>query len=253
MTILITGATGSMGSALARRLARQGERLILTGRDSDRLTSLATELGAAVRAADLTQADSRNELLQWLETQPEPITGLAHCVGSLVLKPLHLTTEADWQAQLETHAGTAYHLLKFFIARALKSASNASAVLVSSVVAEAGFANHEAVAAAKSAVTGLALSAAASYADRGIRVNVVAPGLTRSNLTRRFVASPEAEARSAGLIPLGRIGEPEDVAATIAFLLSAEARHITGQVIRVDGGQGLLHPLPRSASAASKA
>jgi 3-oxoacyl-[acyl-carrier protein] reductase len=118
-------------------------------------------------------------------------------------------------------------------------------VLVSSVVAETGFAHHEAIAAAKAAVTGLALSAAASYADKHIRINVVAPGLTRSGMTARFTATPEAEARSAALVPTGRIAEPQEVAGVIAFLLSPAAAHITGQVVRVDGGQGMLRPMPR--------
>ena len=104
----------------------------------------------------------------------------------------------------------------------------------------------EAIAAAKGAVTGLALGGAATYADKGVRVNVVAPGLTRSTLTQRFIATPEAEARSAALIPVNRIAEPDDVAHAFSFLLSPQAAHITGQVLRIDGGQGMLRPLPRA-------
>ena len=173
------------------------------------------------------------------------IDALAHCVGSTVVRPLHMTQEKDWYEQFNINATSAFLVLKWFITQAMKAQQPGSAVLVSSVVAEAGFANHEAIAAAKCAVTGLALSAAASYADKKIRVNVVAPGLTRSALTERFIATPEAEARSAAMIPDGRIGEPAEVAHAMAYLLSPHAAHVSGQVLRVDGGQAMLRPLPK--------
>ncbi|MDW8313156.1 MAG: SDR family oxidoreductase [Burkholderiales bacterium] len=245
MTVLITGASGAIGQALARRLARRGERVLLTGRDTLRLEALASELGAAWLSPDLTTEEGLAKLTAWAEAQG-PADALAHCVGSTVVRPLHLTSLSDWRSQFEVNATTAFTLLKWLVAGALKAQRPARAVLVSSVVAEAGFANHEAIAAAKAAVTALALSTAATYAERGIRVNVVAPGLTRSPLTQRFIATPEAEARSAALIPSGRIGEPHEVAAAIDFLLLPEADHINGQVLRVDGGQAVLRPLPKT-------
>jgi 3-oxoacyl-[acyl-carrier protein] reductase len=249
MNVLITGATGAIGSALAHKLS-PSYQLMLTGRDGAKLEALTKELGARGVAADLTTVDGIAALQSFTE-QHGPLDALVHCVGSTIIKPLHLTTESDWNAQLALNATTAFNVLKNFVAHCVKAKRTGAAVLMSSVVAEAGFANHEAIAAAKSAVTGLALSAAATYADKGIRINVVAPGLTRSNMTARFIATPEAQARSAALIPTGRIGQPQEVAGVIAFLLSEDAAHITGQVIRVDGGQGVLRPLPRVTAAST--
>ena len=113
-----------------------------------------------------------------------------------------------------------------------------SVVFVSSAAARIGLVNHEAIAAAKAGVQGLALSAAATYAKRGLRFNCVAPGLVDTPLTARIVGSETAAQASLKMHALGRFGKPEDIAAAMAFLLDPAQSWITGQVLGVDGGLG---------------
>jgi NAD(P)-dependent dehydrogenase (short-subunit alcohol dehydrogenase family) len=115
-----------------------------------------------------------------------------------------------------------------------------SVVLMSSAAARIGLANHEAIAAAKAGIIGLTLSAAATYAAQGIRVNAVAPGLIDTPMTKRITSNETSLSASVAMHPLGRIGTPDEVAATIEWLLRPESSWITGQVIGVDGGLGVL-------------
>lgn len=115
-----------------------------------------------------------------------------------------------------------------------------SVVLMSSAAARIGLANHEAIAAAKAGIIGLTLSAASTYAGRGIRVNAVAPGLVKSHMTRELWETPAAESISTAMHALGRLGEPSDVAAVVEWLLQPTNDWLTGQVIGIDGGLATL-------------
>jgi NAD(P)-dependent dehydrogenase (short-subunit alcohol dehydrogenase family) len=137
--------------------------------------------------------------------------------------------------ELQTHP---FSVLR--AAAPILSRGGGSVVLVSSAAARIGLPNHEAVAAAKAGVLGLARSAAATYASRGVRVTVVSPGLVRTPLAARIVDHEPSLRASAAMHALGRIGEPEEVARMIAFLLAPEQGWITGQEFGVDGGLGTL-------------
>lgn len=246
--VWITGATGAIGSALARRLSAHGRRLVLTARDGGKLEALAAELPAEtlVLPGDLEEASAPALLLETAQASFGPITGFVHGVGSTLIRPLHLTSPVDLEAVFRLNYHTAFHALKAFVSAALKHKQPSSAVLLGSLVAQAGFPNHEAIASAKAAVAALAMSTAATYADRGIRVNCVHPGLTRSALSARLTGSPEAIERNARMNPMNRVGEGDDSASLIAFLLSDDARWITAQQLGVNGGQAVIHPLPKT-------
>jgi NAD(P)-dependent dehydrogenase (short-subunit alcohol dehydrogenase family) len=155
-------------------------------------------------------------------------------VGSILLKPAHLTNSAEWHSTLAQNLTSGFGCVR--AAGRLLKADGGSVVLVSSAAARIGLANHEAIAAAKAGLEGLVRSAAATYARQRIRFNAVAPGLVRTPLTRGLVSTELAEKASLAMHPLGRLGEPADVARAIAFLLDPAQDWITGQVLGVDGG-----------------
>jgi NAD(P)-dependent dehydrogenase (short-subunit alcohol dehydrogenase family) len=235
-TYLVLGATGGIGESLCRRLASRGARLILAGGNSDKLQLLGDELQAPVFPLDATRFEEVDACVEKALQLHGRLDGVANCIGSLLLKSAHSTSETEWLATVATNLTTAFAVLRA-AAKAMLN-TGGSIVLVSSAAARIGLANHEAIAAAKAGVIGLTLSAAATYGPRGIRVNCVAPGLVRTPMTARLTANETSLKASTAMHALGRIGEPQDVAAAIEWLLSPEQSWITGQVLGIDGGLG---------------
>ncbi len=231
MTVVV-GATGAVGAALARRQAAAGERLLLVGRDAARLAALAADLpGAATAVADATDAAA---LRQAIAAAGGEISGLAYCVGSIGLKPLKRTTEADFLDAFRLNALGAAVAVQ--AAQDGLVAAKGAVVLFSTIAARAGFPNHAAIAAAKGAVEGLTVALAAELAP-AVRVNCIAPSLTRSAMAAPLIGNPQMAEAIAKQHPIPRLGEAEDQAALADFLLSPAAGWITGQVFGVDGGR----------------
>ncbi len=231
---VVLGAGGGVGAATARLLAAQGAQLMLAGRGAEGLQAAATATGGVVRQLDARQPNEVADVVAEASDHFGRIDGIANCVGSLLLKPAHITTDEEFDETVATNLRSAFAAVKAG-AKAMRSGGG-SVVLVSSAAAQIGLANHEAIAAAKAGVVGLAKAAAASYSRHGIRVNAVAPGLVRTKLTERLTSTPQAEEASLAMHALGRLGEPEDVASAIAWLLDPAQSWVTGQVIGVDGG-----------------
>lgn len=230
---VVIGAAGGIGSAVTRRLAAHGHRVLAAGRSADRLEALAAQTGAKPFVLDATRPSEVHASLAAALDQFGRLDGVANCVGSLLLKPAHLTSEEEFASTLATNLGSAFAVVQA-AARLMKHGG--SVVLVSSAAARLGLPYHEAIAAAKAGIIGLVLSAAATYASQGLRINCVAPGLVDTPLTARITGNAQAAKASIAMHALGRFGSPDEVASAIAWFLAAEQSWVTGQVLGVDGG-----------------
>lgn len=235
MTTLIYGATGGIGSVLARSLVASGEAVHLVGRNAERLEALGQELNSGITMGDVLDGDV---FARAVADAGGPLQGLVYAVGSITLKPLGRTADDDFLHDFRLNAMGAAQAIRAALP-ALKAAEQASIVLFSSVAVSLGFASHASIAMAKGAVEGLTRSAAAELAPK-IRVNCIAPSLTRTPLAAHLTATEQLSASLAQMHPLQRLGEAEDMASLAEFLLSRKAGWITGQVIGVDGGRSSL-------------
>lgn len=238
--VVVFGATGGIGSALCRRLAHGGATVVAVARDRARLRERLAGTPVVESVIDPSRPEEIEDCLKEAAQRHGSLHGIANCIGSLLLKPAHITTDEEWNSVLAVNLTTSFHIVRAAV-RTL-SGPGGSIVLVSSAAAQVGLANHEAIAAAKAGVVGLCLAASASYAARGIRVNCVSPGMTRTPLTARITGSEASLRATTAMHALGRIGEAAEVASGIAWLLDPEQSWITGQVLGIDGGLARIRP-----------
>ena len=230
---LILGATSDIAGVVAESLIAAGHRVFLAGRDGDALGALADRLSCPSVAFDVNEPDTVAAAFEAAVAEFGELHGAANLVGSFLMKPAHLTTDEEWHETIRLNLDSAFYCVR---AAGKAMRQGGSVVLMSSVAARTGIYAHEAIAAAKAGVIGLTYAAAATYAGRGLRVNCVAPGLTKTKLTERVWANESAAEASREMHALRRLGEPADVAAAVTFLLDPANAWVTGQVFGVDGG-----------------
>lgn len=228
---LVIAASSGIGQVTVELLRSAGHSVFTTARDSTKIIP-----DAILDATDFDAVDS-------VFHQAGEVDGVVNCSGSLLLKSAHLTSKEQYQSVMDASLTTAFATVRSAGKHLHKGGS---VMLISSAAAKTGFANHEAIAAAKVGIIGLTLSAAATYASSNIRVNALAPGLTETPLTAALTGNETTRKYSESMHALGRLGKAEDVARAIVFLLDPANDWITGQVLAVDGSLSSVRPKMRS-------
>jgi NAD(P)-dependent dehydrogenase (short-subunit alcohol dehydrogenase family) len=238
--IVVTGATAGIGRATARRLAAEGATLVLTGRDHRRGEALAVELGAgrtSFVAGDVRERATAERVIGQALDRHGAVDVLINNAAMDHTGDVIDTPVDDVRALFEVNVFGALHMLQV-AAQAMRERGMGGAIVnVSSRLASIGVPNMALYGASKGALLSLTRGAAVELAPHNIRVNAVAPGMTRTPLFEAWAEQRGEEvARAAAAIPQGRFATPEDVAAAIAYLASDDASHVTGVSLPVDGG-----------------
>ena len=240
--VLITGALAGIGRAAAIAFAKEGARLVVSGRRGDAGNALAVELRKLGTEAEFIRADVRHEddVRRLVDQAVARFCRLDVAVNNAGTEgspgPVTDFTAEAYAAMFETNVLGTLFGMKYAL-RAMAAQGSGSVINVSSTMGERGAANMALYAGSKHAVEGITKSAAIEAASFGVRVNAVAPGPTETAMLDRLTGGAEKKAAFSAAVPLKRLGTPEEVADAITFLASDKAGFITGQVLRVNGGK----------------
>lgn len=235
---LITGGGTGLGFAMARCYVQAGARVIITGRREDVLADAVRELGpkAVYRVFDVTDTAHAANFVEKLNREMGPVTILVNNAGRHCKKPMQDVTQKDLQEVLDVHLLGAFALTKAVVPAMLERGKG-SILFISSMSAYLGMTQVCAYSAAKSAVLGLVKTLSGDLADKGIRINAIAPGFIDTPMFRKAVESDiPRKQKILGHTPMGCYGEPMDIGWAAVYLASPAARFVTGICLPVDGG-----------------
>jgi 3-oxoacyl-[acyl-carrier protein] reductase len=236
---LVTGASGGIGAGIARVLHAQGAIVVLSGTRRDALDSLAAELTdrAHVCPANLADPAAAEALIEQAESAAGPLAILVNNAGLTRDRLALRITDEDWDAVLGVDLAAPFRLARAILRGMLRRRAG-RIINIGSIVGATGNPGQANYAAAKAGLIGLTKALAQEVASRGITVNAVAPGFIVTAMTNALGEAQRTKLTAA--IPLGRLGQPADVAAAVAFLASDEAGWITGATLHVNGGMAML-------------
>jgi 3-oxoacyl-[acyl-carrier protein] reductase len=234
-TALVTGSTRGIGRAIAGTLAEAGARVAIVGREQARAAEVAAEIGDAAQGfgADVSDPASVVALVEAVEAAFGRIDILVNNAGLTRDNLLFRIKDDDWDMVLDANLRGAFVAIRA-TARGMMKRRWGRIINIASIVGITGNKGQANYAASKAGLIGLTKSVAKELGSRNILVNAIAPGFIETDMTAAM--APEARAALSGLIPLDRLGSPQDIAGMVAFLASDHASYITGQVLVVDGG-----------------
>ena len=234
--VVIFGGSGGIGSAIASQLFDAGYDLHLVGRDETKLRAIAGKVDADYSVGDVNDPALFGKVAK---DAGEKVTGLVFAVGTMNLQRLQRLTPEEMLRDFKVNALGAALAIQSLIPAFKNNSEPSSVVLFSSVAVDQGFKMHASISMAKGAVSGLTRALAAELAPK-TRVNAIAPSLTETPLTDRMLSNEKMVEAIANMHALPRLGQPDDVAALAAFLISEKSSWITGQIFGVDGGRSTL-------------
>ena len=228
MNILIVNGSGSIGSSIVEGLNKSDVNLIITSSTGEDVH------GNKTMQWKYSGSESVNVLFNSIKDKYDRLDSVVNCLGSIFIKPAHLTSEDDFDNTLNMNLKSSFLILKNTIPLMRKNGGNL--LFFSSAAANIGMVNHEAIAAAKGGLEAMVKSAAATYAKNNIKINAIAPGLVESNLSKNIISNPMALEVSKKMHSVGRIGVPEDISKFAIPLIIDNSMWITGSIINIDGG-----------------
>jgi NAD(P)-dependent dehydrogenase (short-subunit alcohol dehydrogenase family) len=237
-TVIVTGAASGIGSACVTKLRAEGAAVVAADLDTARIEEMCTESlrGVLPVAADVSDYQQTVDLIATASAAFAPLYGLIHCAGVRGVGTILTTGRMDWDRVIAINLTGTFNVCQAF-ARSLTSAGSPGAIVtVSSAAGIRAVPNRLSYAAAKHGVVGLTQTLALELAPHQIRANVIAPGLIRTPMTEAMFEDPATIDRIHASHPIGREGQPHEVADVASFLISDESSFITGAVLSVDGG-----------------
>jgi 3-oxoacyl-[acyl-carrier protein] reductase len=233
---LVTGASRGIGAAIAARLSTEGAKVIGTATTAEgaaRISATLAAKGGRGAVLDVISQASIDALLKDIEGQEGAVSILCNNAGITRDTLLLRMKQEDWDAVIQTNLASVFRLSKAVL-RGMMKARKGRIISITSVVGLTGNPGQANYAAAKAGIIGFTKSLAREVGSRGITANTIAPGFIDTDMTRALTEAQQAALNAQ--IPLGRLGQPADVAAAVAFLCSADGAYITGETLHVNGG-----------------